>query len=289
MPTNAEGFSRILYTTTDLAVRGSHPGHADGTQQIPAAGLVLGYDVAGLRSLRTAQPHPCSVEASRMAYAPGFDIDVFISYAHKNNENEWVTRFHEFLAQRVPEFLEHQAQVSVWRDQKLNGFDQLWPTLQQKIESSALLLSICSPVYVTSANCAKEVEHFLAHSRETSRIDRKSRLARLAIIPYAKCPRRTPVLPAERHRLLLVLRGATGRDHRPVRRRAPRPFARKRTGSRSTSPDSCGACVTPRNARPHPGVGQAQAPLRRQYLQGPRRSSHHAPQRIQGLRAADHP
>ena len=119
-----------------------------------------------------------------MAYAPGFDIDVFISYAHKNNENEWVTRFHEFLAQRVPEFLEHQAQVSVWRDQKLNGFDQLWPTLQQKIESSALLLSICSPVYVTSANCAKEVEHFLAHTRETSRIDRRSRLARLAIIPY---------------------------------------------------------------------------------------------------------
>ena len=92
-----------------------------------------------------------------MAYVPGFEIDVFVSYAHKNNENEWVTHFHEFLAQRVPEFLEHQAQVNVWRDLKLNGFDQLWPTLQHGIASSALFLSICSPVYVTSANCAKEV------------------------------------------------------------------------------------------------------------------------------------
>jgi hypothetical protein len=120
-----------------------------------------------------------------MAYAPGFEIDVFISYAHRNNENDWVTDFHEFLAQRIPEFLEHEAQVSVWRDLKLNGFDQLWPTLEQKIESSALLLSVCSPVYVTSANCAKEVEHFLANSRPTSRIDRRSRVARVAIIPYA--------------------------------------------------------------------------------------------------------
>jgi len=119
-----------------------------------------------------------------MAYVPGFDIDVFISYAHKNNENGWITQFHEFLARRVPEFLEHQAQVNVWRDLKLNGFDQLWPTLEHNIESSAILLSICSPVYVTSASCAKEVEHFLTSCRETSRIDRKSRLARVVIIPY---------------------------------------------------------------------------------------------------------
>lgn len=119
-----------------------------------------------------------------MAYVPGFEIDVFISYAHRNNENEWVTRFHEFLERRVPEFLEHQAQVNVWRDLKLNGFDQLWPTLQSSLESSALLLSICSPVYVTSVNCGKEVDHFLTSARETARIERKSRVARVAIIPY---------------------------------------------------------------------------------------------------------
>jgi len=121
-----------------------------------------------------------------MAYAPGFDIDVFISYAHKNNENGWVTALDEYLSGRVPEFLEHQANVVVWRDKSLGGFDQLWPTLQENISKSALFVSICSPVYVTSANCAKEVEYFLASGRDTPHIDRKSRMARLAIIPYAK-------------------------------------------------------------------------------------------------------
>ena len=41
-------------------------------------------------------------------------------------------------------------------------------------------------MYVTSANCATEVEHFLGSGRDTPRIERKSRMARLAIIPYAK-------------------------------------------------------------------------------------------------------
>src|SRR5687768_4571794 len=116
-----------------------------------------------------------------MAYIPGFDVDVFISYAHRNKD--WVAEFHAFLSRRVPEFLEHEAQVEVWRDLTLSGFDELWPTLNRKIESSALFLSICSPVYVTSANCAKEVEHFLAHSQPTT-LDRKARMARVAIIPY---------------------------------------------------------------------------------------------------------
>lgn len=120
-----------------------------------------------------------------MAYTPGFEIDVFISYAHRNNESGWVTQFREFLQQRVPEFLPHTSQVEVWKDDTLSGFDTLWPTLQRNIESSALFISVCSPVYVTSANCAKEVEHFLGHNPEPTRMDRSSRMARVAIIPYA--------------------------------------------------------------------------------------------------------
>ena len=58
-----------------------------------------------------------------MAYAPGFDVDVFISYAHKNNEKGWVTALDDYLTRRIPEFLEHQANVVVWRDKSLEGFD----------------------------------------------------------------------------------------------------------------------------------------------------------------------
>ena len=72
----------------------------------------------------------------------GMDV---ISYAHKNNENGWVTALDDYLTSRIPEFLEHQANVVVWRDKSLDGFDQLWPTLRQKIETSALFVSIAVP------------------------------------------------------------------------------------------------------------------------------------------------
>lgn len=128
-----------------------------------------------------------------MAYAPGFEIDVFLSYAHKNNENGWVEEFRAFLERRVPEFLPHAADLKVWRDDRLTGFDMLWPTLRQNIESSAIFLSICSPVYVTSKNCAQEVEHFLATARNAARLERQSRMARIAIIPYTDEPDALPL------------------------------------------------------------------------------------------------
>ncbi|MGQ0593788.1 MAG: hypothetical protein ACT4QB_14435 [Gammaproteobacteria bacterium] len=63
-----------------------------------------------------------------MAYLPGFDNDVFISYTHKDNlgpgalpDAGWVTRFHLDLQQRLTEFLGVHARI--WRDKKLRGSD----------------------------------------------------------------------------------------------------------------------------------------------------------------------
>ena len=119
-----------------------------------------------------------------MGYVPGLDTDVFISYAHKNNATKWVDGLHAYLKTRVPEFLPHSADVQIWQDEKLNGFDELWTTLRDRVNASALLLSICSPVYVTSESCEKEVVGFLNDSLETPRVDRRSRTARAVIIPY---------------------------------------------------------------------------------------------------------
>jgi len=119
-----------------------------------------------------------------MAYVPGLETDVFISYAHRNNVDGWVTALDSYLSTRVPEFLEHDANVTIWRDKSLSGFDLLWPTLQEKVENSALFLSICSPVYVTSENCEKEVNHFLERGFDIPRLERRSRMAWAVIIPY---------------------------------------------------------------------------------------------------------
>jgi hypothetical protein len=120
-----------------------------------------------------------------MGYIPDLDTDVFISYAHKNNAEGWVDGLDDYLSNRVPQLLEHEAKVTIWRDRSLSGFDLLWPTLQERIRTSALFLSVCSPVYVTSENCEKEVTYFLNTCIETPRIDRKARMARVVIIPYA--------------------------------------------------------------------------------------------------------
>jgi hypothetical protein len=119
-----------------------------------------------------------------MGFVPGFDIDVFISYAHKNNTTGWVDGLRTYLKNHLPEFLPHSADVEIWKDEKLNGFDEVWTSLREKVNSSALLLSIFSPVYVTSDSCEKEVLGFLGESREAPRVERRSRTARAVIIPY---------------------------------------------------------------------------------------------------------
>jgi len=119
-----------------------------------------------------------------MGYVPGFPIDVFLSYAHRDNADGWVESLHDYLSRRLPQFLEHDSEVRIWRDPKLGGFDLIWDTLQTNIKTSVLFLSICSPVYVTSESCEKEVHWFLDQSPSAPRVQQSSRIARAVIIPF---------------------------------------------------------------------------------------------------------
>ena len=57
-------------------------------------------------------------------YVPGFDHDLFISYAHLDNINsEWVNDFEAELTARLAVVL--GTRVEIWRDRKkLNGLDK---------------------------------------------------------------------------------------------------------------------------------------------------------------------
>jgi hypothetical protein len=118
-----------------------------------------------------------------MAYVSGFDIDLFISYAHKDNVGGWVDNLETYLKTRVPQFLEHDAEFNLWRDPKLNGFDVIWDELKVRLQSSVLVISVLSPVYATSESCATEIDYFLNECK-MPRVDPRTRLARLVIIPY---------------------------------------------------------------------------------------------------------
>jgi hypothetical protein len=60
-----------------------------------------------------------------MAYIPPFEHDIFISYAHVDNqtasqkEDGWVDCFHKHLEVRLAKKLGRMGLVEIWRDDKL--------------------------------------------------------------------------------------------------------------------------------------------------------------------------
>lgn len=100
-----------------------------------------------------------------MAYLPGFDNDVFISYTHKDNHGPgaqpdagWVTRFHLDLQQRLTECLGVHA--CIWRDKKLRGSDDFSAEIFTQLKGSAVFIPILSPGYLRSTWCQNELEEF---------------------------------------------------------------------------------------------------------------------------------
>jgi len=114
--------------------------------------------------------------------------DVFISYAHIDNEPDfpsqqgWVSIFQGALRARLKKELGREADV--WWDQReLRGnrvFDQ---TIREACEASALMVAVMSPRYVQSESCRKELSYFT--SREGANARDVSRLLTIGKTPVA--------------------------------------------------------------------------------------------------------
>jgi hypothetical protein len=93
-----------------------------------------------------------------------FDTDVFISYAHLDNQplttgaQGWVSEFHEALSKRLGEVLGKAPRI--WRDPKLQGNDVFADEIEQRFEEAAVLVSVITPRYVESDWCRREVTGF---------------------------------------------------------------------------------------------------------------------------------
>ncbi|HEX2488547.1 MAG TPA: toll/interleukin-1 receptor domain-containing protein, partial [Blastocatellia bacterium] len=91
----------------------------------------------------------------------GFENDVFISYAHVDNEtlavgqDGWISLLHERLRIRLPQLLGEE--VKIWRDPKLQGNDEFADTLVIRVSKAGVLLSVLSPRYIKSDWCRKEL------------------------------------------------------------------------------------------------------------------------------------
>ena len=67
-----------------------------------------------------------------MSYVPGCSADVFISYAHHDNRDGWVTRLKEKLAEKLNPFLAGRAEV--WFDDRIAPGTYFQQEIQQKLK-----------------------------------------------------------------------------------------------------------------------------------------------------------
>jgi hypothetical protein len=99
-----------------------------------------------------------------MAYLPGFEHDIFISYAHLNNLKEgdgakgWVTRFHERLEVELKQLVGNE--LKIWRDLELERNQLTDPTIKKAVDEAGVFVALNSIVYVKSDYCQQEVKWF---------------------------------------------------------------------------------------------------------------------------------
>jgi len=119
-----------------------------------------------------------------MAYVPGFEYDLFLSYAHDDSP-EWVRALEESLRQDLIDRL--GPEVAIWRDKDNIRFGQNWhEEIQDGVQRSAAFLAIVSPNYRRSDWCARERKIFLDQTKSSgqAKAGRYYRFLKLVRLPW---------------------------------------------------------------------------------------------------------
>jgi hypothetical protein len=101
-----------------------------------------------------------------MAFVPSYNHDVFVSYAHIDDEplvgaqRGWVTTLVNNLETVVRQKL-GSKDLALWMDHELAGNQPLTPAIMSALGNTAILLIILSPGYVGSEWCRRERQTFL--------------------------------------------------------------------------------------------------------------------------------
>jgi len=105
-------------------------------------------------------------------------FDIFISYAHGDNKQGWVTQFHKKLEDRLT--VVQGREPHIFRDPGLGGVgESLSKSLKSRVENTNFLLSIVSPLYLNSLYCTDERETFLTHFGKDEGVKRIIRVDKL--------------------------------------------------------------------------------------------------------------
>ena len=103
-----------------------------------------------------------------MAWVPGFEHDIFISYARvddltadPNPQQGWVSQFERHLDVALSKKVGRLNTVKLWRDtRELRGNQLFDQTIQESIQGSAVFVVLNSQGYLRSDYCRQELECF---------------------------------------------------------------------------------------------------------------------------------
>ncbi len=122
-----------------------------------------------------------------------FENDIFISYAHLDNQplpydrnqQGWVSYFYETLKIFVGEYLGRQPKI--WVDKQLEGSDYFGDEIVAQLTKTKLLVSVFSPRYVNSGWCKRELHEFCDRAEENGcfRIGNKARVCKVIKYPVS--------------------------------------------------------------------------------------------------------
>ncbi len=110
-----------------------------------------------------------------MGWLPGYENDIFISYAHDDNRpqfgsNGWIDYFEEHLRSMAQGMLGNGPQgekVKIYRDPRLRRFGGFDEQLARSLADSAIFICVLSPNYLTSEWCKWELNEFLKHAHSS--------------------------------------------------------------------------------------------------------------------------
>lgn len=130
---------------------------------------------------------------------PNFEEDMFINYAHDDNEvtiptfSGWIDTMHESLLKRLTQLIGEKPKI--WRDVRLGGNDVLTETILLRLSKTAFLVSILSPCYVNSTWCKDELKEFFQSASLNGgiKINNRSRIFKVVKTPIGNDPRIDPL------------------------------------------------------------------------------------------------
>jgi len=124
-----------------------------------------------------------------MSTGLSFDKDVFISYAHVDNETltpeetGWISAFDRALQRRVTQLLGRKADI--WRDDRLQRNDIFAAEIVEQFPRLRVFISIISPRYLQSDWCLKELRAFYESVQASGVVEagNKSRIFKIVKTP----------------------------------------------------------------------------------------------------------